>query len=80
MSLVADVNDLPARLDEVLKSVRSGNEVVVVDEDQMVAKIIPFNGPITHPPKTLKFTTFPDVQVRTPVIHKSEIADELFSE
>ncbi len=42
-SRVAKMDDIPVHLNEIMKDIRQGREIVLTEHDRIIAKIIPFS-------------------------------------
>ena len=54
-STIAEVNDIPDRLYEIMDKIRQGREIVLTDHDKIIAKIIPVSKSV-KPGKWPDFT------------------------
>jgi prevent-host-death family protein len=78
MTKTAEVKDFSGKLADLVEQVQAGNEVVLTQDHQPVAKIVPTTRPNTNASNTLQIKSLKGHRVLTPVISQSEIADELF--
>jgi antitoxin (DNA-binding transcriptional repressor) of toxin-antitoxin stability system len=85
MTMVTQVG--AAKLDDLLKQVQAGNEVLLVDGDKPVARLMaavdsvkPNEGALAKKPHTLHYKTFKGIKVLTPKISKAELAEEMFDQ
>jgi prevent-host-death family protein len=79
MTTTAEVNEFTSRLAELLKQVQAGNEVLLTQERKPVAKIVSTSGKEIVSGATLQIRSLKGHRVLTPVISRSELADEMFS-
>jgi prevent-host-death family protein len=79
MTVTAEVNDLPGRITELLRQVQEGNEVVLIQGNKPVARLIPALDS-TRPPAAIQIRSIKGHQVLTPIISQSEVADEMLGQ
>jgi prevent-host-death family protein len=78
MTTTAEVKDVGRRLAELVERVRAGDEVLLTQENKLVAKLVPASQPEPPPQARLKLRSLKGHRVLTPVISQAEIAQELF--
>jgi prevent-host-death family protein len=77
MTVTADVAS--AQLPDLLKEIQAGNEVVLTEKNEPVARILPVpaRAQKSGTPRELILETFPDVKVLKPHFTHFEIAEEM---
>ncbi len=78
MTTTAEVNEFTGRLDELVKRVQSGNEVLLTQGHKPVAKIVFASENEIASGTTFQVRSLTGHRVLTPVISQSELADEIF--
>lgn len=68
------VAELKARLSEYLRAVRKGNEIVIHDRDQPIARIVPYaaRGALVVREPTSPYATLGDIPLPPPVTLKHD--------
>lgn len=67
-------------LSDLIKQVQAGDEVLLTQGNKPVAKIVSATEKETSPSGPLRLRSFKGHRVLTPVISRSEIADEMFGQ
>jgi prevent-host-death family protein len=78
MTKTAEINEFSGQLAELVKQVQAGNEVVLTQGNQPVAKIVSAKQE-TNGSGTIEIRSLKGHRVLTPVISQSELADEMFA-
>ena len=78
MTTTAEVNEFTGKLAELVKQVQAGNEVLLTQGRKPVAKIVSASEKEIASGTTLKINSLKGHRVLTPVISKSELAEEMF--
>ena len=78
MTTTAEVKDVGRRLAELVERVRAGDEVLLTQENKLVAKLVPASQQEPPPKARLKLRSLKGHRVLTPVISQAELAQELF--
>lgn len=76
MTMTAELS--ASQLEDLVREIQAGNEVVVMDKNHPVARLVPANGVPKGGARKFKMRSFPNRKVLTPVISQEEGADELF--
>lgn len=80
MTTTADLKDLAGNLSGVIRQVLAGNEVVLTNFSEPVARIVPIlkqGGKKPLPPWKIRSLSRP--RVLTPIITGAEIAEDMFN-
>jgi antitoxin (DNA-binding transcriptional repressor) of toxin-antitoxin stability system len=67
-----------SQLADLVRKVQAGNEVIVMDKNQAVAKLVPANNGSKTVARSFKMRTFADRKVLTPSVSQQELAEEMF--
>jgi antitoxin (DNA-binding transcriptional repressor) of toxin-antitoxin stability system len=76
MTITADVN--AGQLAELVKQVQAGHDVLIMQGDHAVARMVPPASESPAPATPLMVRSLKGHRVLTPTISQSELADELF--
>ncbi len=79
MTKTAEVKEFSGRLDELIKQVQAGHEVVLTQGSKPVARIVPAAEDENVSPRTIDIRSLKGHRVLTPVISQSDLADEMFT-
>ena len=79
MTKTAEVHEFSGQLAELIKQVQAGNEIVLTQGNQPVAKIVPAKEEGNASKATIEIRSLKGHRVLTPVISQSELADEMFA-
>jgi len=77
MTMTAEIG--AGQLAELVKQVQAGNEVVLTQGNQHIAKLVAAGENAAAPRAALQVRSLKGRRVLTPVISQSELADEMFT-
>jgi antitoxin (DNA-binding transcriptional repressor) of toxin-antitoxin stability system len=77
MIVTADIG--AGQLAELVKQVQAGHDVLLMEGDQAVARLVPAVPASPPSAATLRIRSLKGHRVLTPTISQSELADELFA-
>jgi prevent-host-death family protein len=78
MTKTSEINEFSGQLAELVKQVQAGNEVVLTQGNQPVAKIVSAKEE-KNASGTIEIRSLKGHRILTPVISQSELADEMFA-
>jgi antitoxin (DNA-binding transcriptional repressor) of toxin-antitoxin stability system len=78
MTMTAEI--ATGQLEELVEQVKAGNEVLLTQDDKLVAKLIPVPEDGSTFRCRLTLRAFTGHRVITPLIRQEEIADDLFND
>lgn len=76
MTMTAELN--ASQLADLVRKVQAGNEVIVMDKNQAVAKLVPASNGSKSVARSFKMRTFADRKILTPTVSQQELAEEMF--
>ena len=76
MTMTAELS--ASRLADLVREVQAGNEVVVMDNNRAVAKLVPANNGSRPESKLFRMRSFADRKILTPTISHGDLAEEMF--
>ena len=77
MLVTADIG--ASQLAELVKQVQAGHDVLLMQGDQAVARLVPATPESPVPATPFRVRSFKGHKVLTPSISQSDLADELFA-
>ena len=69
-----------SRLADLIKQVQAGNEVLLTQDEKLVAKIVPAHEPDGQERASFRVRSLRGHRVLTPGISQAELADEMFGQ
>ena len=78
MTMTAEVSTLSEQITELIKQVQSGHEVLLTQDNQPIAKLVPATGMGSAVSQSLHFRSLKGHRVLTPAISQTELAEEMF--
>jgi prevent-host-death family protein len=79
MRTVAEVDELAGRLADLVKQVQAGGEVLLTQNHQLVAKLVPASENEAAPGAPLSVRSLKGHRVLSLVVSQAELAEELFA-
>jgi antitoxin (DNA-binding transcriptional repressor) of toxin-antitoxin stability system len=77
MTMITEIAE--ARLTDLVKQVRAGNEVLLTEGDIPVARLVPARDMVTGQSGALRIHSYKGHRVLTPDVHQAELAEEMFA-
>ena len=78
MTTTAEVKDVVGQLAELVERVRTGDVVLLTQENKLVAKLVPASEQERPQAPRLNLRSLKGHRVLTPAISQAEIAEEMF--
>jgi prevent-host-death family protein len=78
MTTTAEVKDVVGQLAELVERVRTGDVVLLTQENKLVAKLVPASEQERPQAPRLNLSSLKGHRVLTPAISQAEIAEEMF--
>jgi prevent-host-death family protein len=78
MTVIRDIG--AARLEDLVKQVIAGNDVLITERDRPVARLVAASEMSSVQGPALQIRSLQGHRVLTPVISQNELADELFGQ
>jgi prevent-host-death family protein len=78
MIMKVEVKELAGQLTELVRQVQAGNEVLLTQDNKLVARLVPVGEPERSDGTTLHFHSLEGHRVLTPSISQPELAEEMF--
>ena len=78
MTLTAEL--LPGQLTELVEQLKAGNEVIITQGSEPVAKLVPASETVPLPIDGLRIYGFKGYKVLTPVITHADIAEDMYDD
>jgi prevent-host-death family protein len=80
MTRTTEVQEFVRRAAEWVKQVQSGDEVLLTQDSQPVARLVPTSPAAAHPPRSLRLPkALPGRWVGAAVLDTGELAEEMFA-